>query len=104
MSGSAIADPPREHVASVSSIVISSIQPVGTGTEVRLNEGKPEAVVEVAPHRGALTTTGVPQELVRRFLGRRFTRQELTVARAAFLDDERIVYRWLGQTYFLAPA
>ena len=56
--------------------LISSIQPVGTGTEVRLVDGQPLMVGMIASHQGALTSGGVPWELVRRFLGQRFTRHE----------------------------
>lgn len=82
-------------------LVIRSIQPLGTGTEVRLPAERP--VVEAAPHCGAVTSAGVPQELVGRFLGRTFSREELEQMRARFLDDQRIVYQWQGQGYFLEP-
>ena len=82
--------------------LIASIQPVGTGTEVRLVDGQPLTVGAVAAHDGALTSGGVPWELVRRFLGQHFTRQELAGERVKFLDDERLAYQWQGQDFFLA--
>ena len=82
--------------------LISSIQPVGSGTEVRLVDGRPMTVGVVAPQHGALTSGGVPWELVRRFLGQRFTRKELAEERVRFLGDARIAYHWQGQVYFLA--
>ena len=68
---------------------------------MRLVGGQPMTVGAVAPQEGALTSGGVPWELVRRFLGKRFTRQELTEERVRFLDDERLAYQWQGQVYFL---
>jgi hypothetical protein len=85
----------------VEPFLISSIQPVGTGTEVRLVDGQPMTAGAVPSHQGTLTSGGVPWELVRRFLGQRFTRQELTEERVKFLDDERLAYQWQGQVFFL---
>ena len=89
------------HLEPVEPFVISSIQPVGSGTEVHLVDGQPMTVGAVASQQGALTSGGVPWELVRRFLGQRFTRQELTDERVKFLDDERLAYQWQGQVFFL---
>ncbi len=80
---------------------ICSIQPVGTGTEVRLPSLRP--VIQAAPHRGAVTSAGVPHEVVARFLGKSFCREELESLRVRFLGNGTLVYRWQGQAYFLAP-
>jgi hypothetical protein len=89
------------NFAPVEPFLIASIQPVGSGTEVHLVDGQPMTVGAVPPQQGALTSGGVPWELVRRFLGQRFTRQELTEERVKFLHDERLAYQWQGQVFFL---
>ena len=59
------------NFAPVEPFLIASIQPVGSGTEVHLVDGQPMTVGAVPPQQGALTSGGVPWELVRRFLGQR---------------------------------
>lgn len=79
---------------------VVSIQPAGWGTEVNLSHRRANCCA--GELEWEIGSVGVHIELVERFLGKSFSREELVEMGTRFLPGGRMVLSWRGQSYFLA--